>query len=168
MSLVESFSKAEEPIVKFRTASEARKEVPELGYLNYWYPAVPSRTLRNKPLAIRLLGQDIVLYRSRGKVCALQDRCAHRGLPLSIGKVRFPGTITCPYHGWTFNGEGACVAVLTEGPQSKIPGKARVRTYPVEERADTVWVFVGDMEPDRKSTRLNSSHIQKSRMPSSA
>jgi len=142
------------PKAEFRSPSNARADVPELGYRNYWYPAVPSRALGKKPLGIRLLGEDIVLFRSSGKVFALENRCAHRGTPLSCGKIRFPGTITCSYHGWTYNGDGVCVAVLTEGTESKVPGKARVRTYPVEERFGTFWVFVGEMEAPPIETEI--------------
>jgi phenylpropionate dioxygenase-like ring-hydroxylating dioxygenase large terminal subunit len=130
-----------------RRARDLRDDVPEIGYANYWYPAVPSSWLRRRPHPLRLLGRDIVLFRSGGRVHALEDRCAHKGTPLSIGKVRFPGTITCAYHGWTYDGRGECVAALHEGPQSRVPGRACVLAYPVEERAGTVWIFVGDQDP---------------------
>ena len=141
-------------------SADARADVPILGYRNYWYPAVPSRALGRRPLALRLLGEDLVLFRSQGRVHALHDRCAHRGTPLSIGQVRFPGTVTCPYHGWTFDGQGVCVAVLNEGPDSKLPGKARVRSYPVEERLGMVWVFIGEMAPPPVETDIPSRLFQ--------
>jgi len=129
------------------TLRDEREAVPVSGYRNYWYPALASRALAGKPVAVRLLGEDIVLFRSKGGVYGLQDRCGHRGTPLSIGKVRFPGTITCPYHGWTFDGRGRCVAALNEGPASKIPGKVCIPSYRVEERFGMIWVFIGDIEP---------------------
>jgi nitrite reductase/ring-hydroxylating ferredoxin subunit len=85
------------------------------------------------------------------KVYALLDECAHRGTQLSIGRgCEFPGTntITCPYHGWTFNLEdGKCVAVLPEGPESQVPGKLRIKTYPVQERQGIIWIWMGTMAP---------------------
>ena len=87
--------------------------LPRLGLRNYWYPALATWRLGRKPKAIKLLGEEIVLYRDGGKIHALQDRCAHRGARLSMGKCLYPGsgTISCPYHGWTYNGEsGKCVA----------------------------------------------------------
>src|SRR5438552_1095882 len=98
-------------------------ELPALGLRNYWYPALAAWRLRRRPKAIRLLGDDVVLYRDGGTVRALQDRCAHRGARLSKGKCLYPGsgTITCPYHGWTYDGTtGRCVAKLMEGPDARI------------------------------------------------
>ncbi len=74
----------------------------------------------------------------------------HRGTRLSRGKHEFPGTptIACRYHGWVFDvTNGACVAALTDGPDSPVVGKVRVRTYPVEERKGIVWVWMGKMAP---------------------
>ena len=125
-----------------------RYEAAALGFPNYWYPVMFSRTLRKKPIAITLLGRKIVVVRDQGKVYALQDRCAHRGIPLSTG-VRLSGeTITCPYHGWTYElKSGRLVAVLTDVPNSGICGKANVAVYPVEERARLVWIYVGAGDP---------------------
>jgi nitrite reductase/ring-hydroxylating ferredoxin subunit len=122
--------------------------LPALGLRNYWYPVLAAWRLRRRPKAVRLLGEDIVLYRDGGKVYALADRCAHRGAKLSYGKCLYAGsgTLSCPYHGWTFSGEtGRCVAKLMEGPQAKIPETAAVKAYPVRVLAGVVWVFVGDM-----------------------
>jgi len=122
--------------------------LPARGLRNYWYPVLAAWRLRRRPKAVRLLGEDIVVYRDGGKVYALADRCAHRGAKLSFGKCLYPGsgTLSCPYHGWTFAGEsGRCVAKLMEGPQAKIPDAAAVKSYPVREFAGVVWVFVGDM-----------------------
>jgi phenylpropionate dioxygenase-like ring-hydroxylating dioxygenase large terminal subunit len=123
--------------------------LPPLGIRNYWYPALAAWRLGRKPKAVKLLGEDIVLFRDAGKLYALQNRCAHRGAKLSMGKCLYPGsgTLTCPYHGWTYKGEtGRCVAKLVEGPEAPIPEKARVKTFPVREARGTIWVFVGDMD----------------------
>ena len=57
-------------------------------------------------------------------------------------------TITCRYHGWTYDlSNGLCVAALTDGPDSPIVGKARVKTYPLEERKGIIWAFIGDGQP---------------------
>jgi phenylpropionate dioxygenase-like ring-hydroxylating dioxygenase large terminal subunit len=154
MTLTQLPADAAERQLRPAAATDARDEVPTLGYPNYWYPAAPSNAVGKQPLAIKLLGENIVLFRSNGRVYALEDRCAHRGTPLSIGKVRFPGTITCAYHGWTFDATGQCVAALTEGPHSALPGKACIGSYPVEERANIVWVFIGDIEPPPVETDI--------------
>jgi phenylpropionate dioxygenase-like ring-hydroxylating dioxygenase large terminal subunit len=129
------------------SASDLRHALPALGLREFWYPAGRSKEFGRRPVGRKLLGADIVFLREPGGVHALSDRCPHRGMPLSCGDRRFEGTITCPYHGWTFNMHGECVAALNEGPESPIPGKVRVRTYPVEERNGVVWVFMGDGPP---------------------
>jgi nitrite reductase/ring-hydroxylating ferredoxin subunit len=81
-------------------------------------------------------------------VYAFYDQCPHRGIPLSVGRQEFPGTWTCRYHGWTFdNATGVLKAALTDGPDSPICEKVRVRTYPVEERAGLLWVWMGEGAP---------------------
>lgn len=117
------------------------------GFRGYWYPVCYSSQLTVKPKQITLLDEKIVLIRDRGTAYALKDRCPHRGVPLSEGKQQFPGTISCPYHGWTFDvATGDLRAAITDGPQSPICGKVTQPTYEVAERLGMVWVFVGDGE----------------------
>jgi phenylpropionate dioxygenase-like ring-hydroxylating dioxygenase large terminal subunit len=125
-----------------------RVGVPTLGFRNYWYPVLPARKLGRRPRAISVLGEQIVLFRDGGKLYALENRCPHRGIRLSAGSCRFPGsgTISCAYHGWTFRGaDGSLAAALMEGPNAPIERKVRVQSYPVTERAGVIWLFVGDM-----------------------
>lgn len=117
------------------------------GFRNYWYPVMAARQLRRKPISITLCGEKIALVREGRRVYGLRDRCPHRGVPLSQGRREFPGALTCAYHGWTYDLQsGELAAALTDGPDSPICGKAsvRVKTYPVEERAGLLWVYVGD------------------------
>jgi phenylpropionate dioxygenase-like ring-hydroxylating dioxygenase large terminal subunit len=117
------------------------------GFRGYWYPACFSSQVGSKPHGVTVLGQRVVLVRDKGKVHGLHDRCPHRGVPLRYGITPFPGTVTCIYHGWTFDLEsGSLTAALTDGPQSPICGKVSVQTYDVEERLGMVWVFIGDGE----------------------
>jgi nitrite reductase/ring-hydroxylating ferredoxin subunit len=124
--------------------------IPELGLRNYWYPVIAKWRLRRRPRRLRVLGEDIVLFRGRGRtIYALADRCPHRGASLSQGKCLYPDsdTISCPYHGWTFSGTtGRCVAKLMEGPDADLPPQAAVKSYPVRELRGVLWVFVGDMD----------------------
>lgn len=118
------------------------------GFRGYWYPVCYSSQLTGKPKQITLLGEKIVMIRDGGVAYALKDRCPHRGVPLSEGTQQFPGTISCPYHGWTFDlTTGVLKAAITDGPQSPICGKVTQPTYEVAERLGMVWVFVGDGEP---------------------
>jgi nitrite reductase/ring-hydroxylating ferredoxin subunit len=124
-----------------------RYDAATLGFPNYWYPVMLSRSLKRRPAAVKVAGQQVALIRDGGRVYALHDRCPHRGVPLSAGRREFPGFLTCAYHGWTYDlGSGELAAVLTDGPDSPICGKAvvRVRSFPVEERAGVIWVYPGD------------------------
>jgi phenylpropionate dioxygenase-like ring-hydroxylating dioxygenase large terminal subunit len=137
------------PLTAEEAAYYQRWRLPEQGFRNYWYPVMMSRHLSSRPAKRRLLGENIVFWRDAGKAHALADRCPHRGASLAAGHVRFPGTgtITCPYHGWTFDGCGNLRACIQEGPESRMVGKVRTKAYPVEERLGVVWVWIGDLEP---------------------
>jgi phenylpropionate dioxygenase-like ring-hydroxylating dioxygenase large terminal subunit len=129
-------------------ATWPRYESAVLGFRDYWYPVLWSNDVGHKPRALTLMGERIMLMRERGKLYALHDRCPHRGVPLSMGRQEFPGTLSCCYHGWTFDLQnGRLVAAITDGPDSPICGKVAVKTYPVEERLGLIWVFMGDGPP---------------------
>lgn len=99
-------------------------------------------------LPARLLGEDIVLWRSGGEVMAWQDLCIHRGAKLSLGRITDKAIngahcLECPYHGWTYDHAGRCV-LMPAHPEQTPPAKARVQTYQVRERYGWLWVGVGD------------------------
>ncbi len=85
-----------------------RDRIPELGLTEYWYPAIASRkVLSRKAVRRTILGRELVFFRgSRGDVVALSNWCPHRNASLAQGKCMFAGTITCPYHGLTFDEHG--------------------------------------------------------------
>lgn len=119
-----------------------------LGFRNYWYPVAWADAITDKPYPVQLLNERIVLARDGDDIYALHDRCPHRGIPLSLSRRQFPGTISCPYHGWTYKLDtGNMCAALTDGPDSPINNRVRVDTYPVQQRLGLVWVYVGDGLP---------------------
>ena len=125
-------------------------DAADLGFRPYWYPAMLSRHLGKKPEGIKMLGENLVFIRAGGRAYALHDLCAHRGMPLSAGACLTDGTVTCPYHGWTYDvRDGRCVAALTDGPDSPLPGKKNtsVPTYPVQERHGIIFVYMGSATP---------------------
>ena len=127
---------------------DLKSSLPRLGLREFWYPAARSSKITGKPTAIKLLGEEVAFYRSQdGQVYAVHNRCPHRGMPMDKARCHFDGTISCAYHGWTFDTKGECVAALNEGPESTLPGKVRIRTYPVEERRGLVWVYMGVKQP---------------------
>ncbi|TLS48026.1 Rieske 2Fe-2S domain-containing protein [Streptomyces montanus] len=120
------------------------------GFRGYWYPVTWSSQITGRPLPFTICGEKITLIRDGGKAYALHNRCPHRGVPLSEGNQQFPGTVSCPYHGWTFDlPTGNLSAVITDGPECRLTGKVQVRTYAVEERLGMVWVYIplADEEP---------------------
>jgi len=109
--------------------------------LNAWYQAAWSHEVADAPLARTLLNEEVVLFRdAEGKASALEDRCCHRATPLRLGEVVAEG-LRCGYHGLTFDGTGRCVAIPG---QDRIPRNAQVRSYPILERQEIVWIWVGD------------------------
>ena len=104
-----------------------------------WHPVAYAHTLTDKPLAAKLLDEHLVLWRGAdGKPKALRDLCIHRGTALSLG-VAYGDEIMCPYHGWRYNGEGACT-VIPQTKRDTIPTKARVQSYRAMERYGLIWV----------------------------
>ena len=115
--------------------------------LNEWHPLLASADLPDgKPVAARVLGQDVVLWRCQGRATAWQDLCIHRGAKLSLGRVQ-GDTLACPYHGWTYNGEGRCVSIPAH-PGMVPPARARTNVYRVQERFGLVWVCLGEPASD--------------------
>jgi phenylpropionate dioxygenase-like ring-hydroxylating dioxygenase large terminal subunit len=111
----------------------------------YWYVACLSRELRRAPLARTVLGTPLALYRGEdGQAVALADRCPHRNVPLSLGRVRH-GLLECRYHGWRFDGDGRCQAVpgLSEDPDR---AARRATVHPVVEQDGFVWVLPGAVD----------------------
>jgi phenylpropionate dioxygenase-like ring-hydroxylating dioxygenase large terminal subunit len=119
--------------------------------INLWYVAEWSDKVGADPVRVKMLGQQLVLFRDEaGKVHCLADTCLHRGGSLSKGWVT-QGNVTCPYHGWQYNGEGRCVVIPSEMDEgTKIPDKARVDSYPTEERYGMIWVFMGDLPEEER------------------
>lgn len=113
-----------------------------------WYPVAESSDVADTPLAVRLLGEDLVLWRDAdGAVVVAPDRCPHREAPLSIGTVR-DGVVSCAYHGWAFGPGGKCVAVPSSGPGAAIPPAAHLPCRQAQERYGLVWVCPGEPSGD--------------------
>jgi vanillate O-demethylase monooxygenase subunit len=108
---------------------------------NAWYIGAWVDELGDKPLARRICGYPVVLFRDgSGKAAALADRCCHRAAPLHLGSLVEAG-IQCGYHGLVFDANGRCVTIPG---QKLIPQDAQVRSYPTVERDQLVWLWMGD------------------------
>ncbi|MGH8999989.1 MAG: Rieske 2Fe-2S domain-containing protein [Acidimicrobiia bacterium] len=114
----------------------------------FWYVACRSADLgARKPLARTVVGVPLALFRDgTGRAAAVLDRCPHRNVPLSMGRRR-DGLLECAYHGWRFDGTGACRAIPGSCAGDERAGRARaVDAYPAVEHDGFVWVY-----PDRAS-----------------
>jgi len=120
-----------------------------LGFRNHWYPAMFGAELKEGEVkGEHILAERVLFKRIDGQVYAVQDRCLHRGVAFSVRPECYTkNTISCWYHGFTYNvKDGRLVAIITD-PESSLIGKLTLKTYPVLEHAGLVFVFVGDMDP---------------------
>jgi phenylpropionate dioxygenase-like ring-hydroxylating dioxygenase large terminal subunit len=125
--------------------SRLRQELIDGSYVrNAWYVAAWSDGLLDGQLVARtIMDEPIVLYRrADGGVGAIEDRCAHRFAPLSMGKIVGGDRIQCPYHGLEFDDSGACV--YNPHGTKNIPTKARVKSYSAVEKHKAIWIWMGD------------------------
>lgn len=107
-----------------------------------WYMAGWACDFGDEPVARKIIGEPIVLFRDGDELVALSDVCPHRFSAMSSGQV-IDGAIQCPYHGLRFDKTGACVF----NPHSDtIPKAARVKTYPLAERNGIIWLWMGAPE----------------------
>ena len=122
---------------------ETAQEILDTGIRNKWYGICPTHRVPCRPLAIRRWNRDLVLWRDSGGDYHLQDdRCPHRGAPLSL--ARHDGDrLTCAYHGVEIRGDGTVANVPGE-PQSDLVGRCAVNTYPVEVHREVIYAWLGD------------------------
>lgn len=110
---------------------------------NSWYVAATAAELGRALLGRTLLGSPVVLYRKEdGTPVALEDRCGHRFINLSRGRL-IGDRVQCGYHGLEYDCAGTCVKVPG---QASIPRAADIRAYPVVERWNFVWTWMGDAD----------------------
>ncbi|HEX8468311.1 MAG TPA: aromatic ring-hydroxylating dioxygenase subunit alpha [Allosphingosinicella sp.] len=103
-----------------------------------WHPVAFSASVGVRPVAARLMGRRLVVARDADGPFLLDDRCPHRGAPLSRGRME-SGAIVCPYHGWRFGRGGDCLEV----PGSRLPGAA-ARALPSVDRAGLLWTSLAE------------------------
>jgi 5,5'-dehydrodivanillate O-demethylase len=113
----------------------------------YWHPVEALDELEHASVkALRLLGEDLVLYKDRsGTLGLLERRCAHRGADLSYGYVE-NGSLRCSYHGWAFREDGQCVAQPFEEialPELRMKERVRIKAYPVQAKGGLIWAYLG-------------------------
>jgi phenylpropionate dioxygenase-like ring-hydroxylating dioxygenase large terminal subunit len=110
--------------------------------VNDWHPIVREADIPEKQIIkARLLGEDLIVWRTGSEVRVWQDLCIHRGTPLSIGRID-GDRVVCAYHGWEYDTNAQCVRIPAH-PDQVPPTKARVRSYEVCIRYGLVWASLG-------------------------
>ena len=120
-------------------------------YINFWYPICTSaELLATEPVATQIMELQYVAFRdANGVAHVLANTCVHRGGSLSKGTVK-DDCIICPYHGWRFSGDGKCQLVPSLDEGAKIPARAKVDSYPVQEKYGMVFAFLGDLPEEER------------------
>ena len=125
----------------------------------YWQPAAlldefnpvfDARMAKRPVKALRLLGQDMVLFKDASGAWGLLDRdCAHRGADLFFGRLESAaqgGGLRCPFHGWKFAADGRCLETPAEPAGSKLCERIQQRSYPVIEKSGVLFAWLGDKD----------------------
>jgi 5,5'-dehydrodivanillate O-demethylase len=109
----------------------------------YWHPVGCSEYVTSKPQRIKVLGEELMVYRGvSGKPTLMQLRCAHRSLALDYGRVE-GDNIRCPYHGWLYDQSGQCIAQPAEPEGSAFKDKVKLKSYPTQEVSGLVFAYMG-------------------------
>src|SRR6266542_2095117 len=120
-------------------------------FRRYWIVVGTTRDLYDIPQAVKVLGEELVLFRDdHGKFGLLGLHCPHRGTSLEYGDIE-AGGIRCPYHGWLFDVRGRCLEMPAEPRDSKFPEKVKHLSYPVREQGGLIFAYMG---PDKENPPL--------------
>jgi 5,5'-dehydrodivanillate O-demethylase len=133
---------------QYRTLTEVGRGTP-MGELlrRYWMPVAAAAEMDETPTkALRIMGEDLVLYRDRRGTYGLLDRhCRHRRADLAHGFVEECG-LRCHYHGWLYDERGRCLAQPfeeTAHPEARFKDRIAIKAYPVEAKAGLLWAYLG-------------------------
>ena len=115
----------------------------------YWQPILNTSELPEKdcpPVRVKILGERLLAFRdSNNKLGLIDEFCAHRGVSLWFGRNE-EGGLRCPYHGWKYDVSGQCTEVPSEPAESGFCKKVALKSYPVIEKGDMIWTYMGPPE----------------------
>jgi phenylpropionate dioxygenase-like ring-hydroxylating dioxygenase large terminal subunit len=112
-----------------------------------WYVVMDSTQVKGRPVGVVRMGEKLVFWRdSSGKVSCLRDKCVHRGVQLSKGKV-IKDHIRCPFHGLEYDSSGKVTVVPANGRNTPVPDRFQVLSYPTYEAHSFIWIWWGDNRP---------------------
>ena len=111
---------------------------------NQWYVILDSEEIKNKPLRIKRLNENLALWRDEnGKVCCIADRCCHRGVSLTCGKI-IEGKLECPFHGFIYDKSGKVTVIPANGKNKLVPETMKVKSNYTFEAYGLIWIWWGD------------------------
>ncbi|MFX0101534.1 MAG: Rieske 2Fe-2S domain-containing protein [Candidatus Hodarchaeota archaeon] len=112
---------------------------------NQWHAVLESKEVKNnRIIGVTRMGEKLVFWRDKdGEIACLWDKCAHRGVALSIGKI-IDGEIQCPFHGLQYDGTGKCTVIPSRGRATEVPENFKVHQYPARDRHGMIWIWWGD------------------------
>jgi len=149
--MIDLSGRAPTPPPSFEHAKNRRQKARAAGLdPNYWYAVEESSALkRGQSIEVKFLGRSMAVFRGAdGRVRAVENRCAHRHIKLTQGKV-VDCQLVCPYHGWSYDGDGK--ATIPHDLFGHKEPNIRIQTVPVKERYGLVFLFPGD--PARATER---------------
>jgi phenylpropionate dioxygenase-like ring-hydroxylating dioxygenase large terminal subunit len=141
---------------KRKTKKVTLADIPRVGsgtpsgewFRVYWLVVGTTQELYDIPQAVKVLGEDLVLFRDQfGQPGLLGEHCPHRGASLEYGDIE-DGGLRCPYHGWLFNVHGQCLEMPAEPKDSKFCQKVKHLSYPVKELGGLIFAYMGPDKDD--------------------
>ena len=112
-----------------------------------WYVVLDSQQVKEKPIGATRMGEQLVFWRDgQNQIHCARDKCVHRGVALSRGKV-LHDHLQCPFHGLEYDATGRCVLIPANGRDTPVPKQFRLRTYPTYEAHGFVWIWWGERPP---------------------
>jgi len=126
----------------------------EYDWKEHWYPLGVANEMvggTKAPIPVSIFDHEMVLFKdAKGEWQCVKDFCPHRAAKLSQGQVTEDGNIECLYHGWKFDGSGACTLIPQLEEDSQIPKTACIKNYPVEVREGIIYVYMGTKKGEER------------------
>lgn len=112
---------------------------------NQWYVILESKELKkHKSIKIKRFNETLALWRDQdGQACCIADRCCHRGVSLSCGRI-INGNLECPFHGFIYDGSGIVRIIPANGKNSPVPEQMKVKAYRTYEAFGLIWIWWGE------------------------
>ena len=115
---------------------------------NQWYVVMDSTQVKDVPVGVTRMGEKLVFWRDgSGAVSCLRDRCVHRGVQLSAGKI-LDDHLQCPFHGFEYTPSGRVVKIPATGKNAPVPDRFCVHNYPTYEDHGFIWIWWGEDPPE--------------------